>query len=60
MPFQSDPSFAESRRLTESGQMPVEMLQAMSLRPELLRSFAGFWRFGLSRRVAGSVRQRAW
>ncbi len=37
-----DPSFAESRRLTESGQMPVEMLQAMSLRPELLRSFAGF------------------
>lgn len=37
-----DPSFAESRRLTESGQMPVEMLQAMSLRPELLRAFAGF------------------
>jgi ribonuclease HI len=38
----SDPSFAESRRLTENGQMPVEMLQAMSLRPELLRAFAGF------------------
>ncbi|HEX8235492.1 MAG TPA: ribonuclease HI [Abditibacteriaceae bacterium] len=38
----SDPSFAESRRLAESGQLPVEMLQAMSLRPELLRAFAGF------------------
>jgi AhpD family alkylhydroperoxidase len=36
----SDPSFAESRRLAESGRMPVEMLQAMALRPEILRAFA--------------------
>jgi len=34
-----DPSFAESRRLADAGAMPVEMLQAMSLRPELLRAF---------------------
>ena len=37
-----DPSFAESRGLAEGGRLPVEMLQAMSLRPELLRAFAGF------------------
>lgn len=37
-----DASFTESRRLAERGQLPVEMLQAMSLRPELLRAFAGF------------------
>ena len=37
-----DPSFAESRGLAERGGLPVEMLQAMSLRPELLRAFAGF------------------
>jgi AhpD family alkylhydroperoxidase len=37
-----DPSFSESRRLSEGGKMPVEMLQAMALRPELLRAFAGF------------------
>ena len=37
-----DPSFAESRGLAEQGKLPVEMLQAMSLRPELLRAFAGF------------------
>ncbi len=37
-----DPSFDESRGLTERGLMPVEMLQAMSLRPEILRAFAGF------------------
>jgi AhpD family alkylhydroperoxidase len=37
-----DPSFDESRGLTERGLMPVEMLQAMSLRPEILRAFGGF------------------
>jgi AhpD family alkylhydroperoxidase len=37
-----DPSFDESRGLTERGLMPVEMLQAMSLRPEILRAVAGF------------------
>lgn len=37
-----DPSFDESRGLAERGRLPVEMLQAMSLRPELLRAFAGF------------------
>jgi len=38
---QDDPSFAESRGLVEKGTLPVEMLQAMSLRPEILRGFAG-------------------
>jgi len=38
---QDDPSFAESRGLVEKGILPVEMLQAMSLRPEILRGFAG-------------------
>jgi alkylhydroperoxidase family enzyme len=37
-----DPSFDESRGLWERGQPPVEMLQAMCLRPEILRGFAGF------------------
>ena len=37
-----DSSFDESRGLTERGLMPVEMLQAMSLRPEILRAFGGF------------------
>ena len=37
-----DPSFDESRALWERGQPPVEMIQAMCLRPELLRAFAGF------------------
>jgi len=37
-----DPSFDESRALWEQGLPPVEMLQAMSLRPEILRAFAGF------------------
>jgi len=37
-----DPSFDESRGLVERGLMPVEMLQAMTLRPEILRAFAGF------------------
>jgi alkylhydroperoxidase family enzyme len=37
-----DPSFNESRGLWERGQPPVEMIQAMCLRPEILRAFAGF------------------
>jgi AhpD family alkylhydroperoxidase len=37
-----DPSFLESRGLVEQGSLPVEMLQAMALRPELLRAFAAF------------------
>ena len=37
-----DPSFDESRGLWERGRPPVEMIQAMCLRPELLRAFAGF------------------
>jgi AhpD family alkylhydroperoxidase len=37
-----DPSLAESRGLWERGHAPVEMLQAMCLRPEILRAFAGF------------------
>jgi len=37
-----DPSFDESRALWEHGRPPVEMIQAMCLRPEILRGFAGF------------------
>jgi AhpD family alkylhydroperoxidase len=37
-----DPSFDESRGLWERGLPPVEMIQAMCLRPEILRAFAGF------------------
>jgi AhpD family alkylhydroperoxidase len=37
-----DPSFDESRGLWERGQPPVEMIQALCLRPEILRAFAGF------------------
>jgi alkylhydroperoxidase family enzyme len=37
-----DPSFDESRGLWERGQPPVEMIQAMCLRPEILRGFGGF------------------
>ena len=37
-----DPSFDESRALWELGRPPVEMIQAMCLRPEILRGFAGF------------------
>ena len=32
-----DPSFDESRGLWERGRPPVEMIQAMCLRPEILR-----------------------
>jgi len=37
-----DSSFDESRALWERGHSPVEMIQAMCLRPEILRAFAGF------------------
>jgi AhpD family alkylhydroperoxidase len=37
-----DSSFDESRGLWERGRPPVEMIQAMCLRPEILRAFAGF------------------
>ena len=37
-----DPSFDESRGLWERGHAPVEMIQAMCLRPDILRAFAGF------------------
>ncbi len=37
-----DPAFDESRGLWERGRPPVEMLQAMCLRPEILRAFGGF------------------
>jgi alkylhydroperoxidase family enzyme len=37
-----DPSFDESRGLWERGRPPVEMIQAMCVRPEILRAFAGF------------------
>ncbi len=37
-----DRSFDESRGLWERGRPPVEMIQAMCLRPEILRGFAGF------------------
>ena len=36
-----DASFDESRGLWEQGRPPVEMIQAMCLRPEILRAFAG-------------------
>src|SRR4029078_12114960 len=37
-----DPSFDESRGLWERGRPPVEMIQAMWLRPEILRAFSRF------------------
>jgi len=37
-----DPSFAESRALAAKGKLPAEMIQALTLRPEILRAFAGF------------------
>ena len=33
------PAFEESRALAEAGRLPLEMLQAMSLRPEILKAF---------------------
>ena len=37
-----DHSFDESRALWEKGKPPAQMIQAMCLRPELLRAFGGF------------------
>lgn len=37
---QGSSAFAESARLVADGKRPVEMLQAMSLRPEVLQAFA--------------------
>jgi len=37
-----DPSFDESRALDAAGKLPAEMIQALCLRPEILRGFAGF------------------
>src|SRR5690242_365306 len=39
---QDDLSFDESRALHAAGLPVVEMLQAMTLRPEILEAFAGF------------------
>lgn len=39
-PLATSPAFAESAAVVAAGGQPVEMLQAMSLRPELLRAFA--------------------
>src|SRR4051812_25161611 len=50
-----DPSFDESRGLWEQGQPPVEMIQAMCLRPEILRAFAGF---GMSVYPGGLLERR--
>ena len=50
-----DPSFNESRGLWERGQPPVEMIQAMCLRPEILRAFAGF---GMSVYPGGLLERR--
>ena len=37
-----DHSFDESRGLWERGGLPAQMIQAMCLRPEILRAFGGF------------------
>ena len=34
-----EPAFEESSRLVADGHLPVEMLQAMSLRPEMRRAW---------------------
>ncbi len=38
--FEGISTFTESLALMEKGQLPVEMLQAISLRPEILKTFA--------------------
>src|ERR1043165_7560450 len=37
-----DHSFDESHALWDQGKLPAEMIQAMCLRPEVLRAFGGF------------------
>ncbi len=41
-PVKDNPDFQESRALFEQGRMPVEMIQAMCLRPEILAAFGRF------------------
>ncbi len=41
-PVRDRPDFQESCALFESGRMPVEMIQAMCLRPEILAAFGQF------------------
>ncbi len=37
--MKDETGFEESRKLFEKGKLPVEMLQALSLRPEILKAF---------------------
>ncbi len=37
-----DPSFEHSRRLSERGQLPLEMIQALLIHPDILRTFMSF------------------
>ncbi len=41
-PVKDRPDFEESRGLVERGTMPVEMIQAMALRPDILAAFGHF------------------
>ena len=41
-PVKDRPDFAESCALVERGRLPVEMIQAMALRPEILAAFGAF------------------
>ncbi|MHC4106773.1 MAG: carboxymuconolactone decarboxylase family protein [Planctomycetota bacterium] len=41
-PVKDRPDFQESRGLVERGTMPVEMIQAMALRPDILAAFGYF------------------
>ncbi len=41
-PVRDKPDFKESCELFERGQRPLEMIQAMCLRPQLLAAFGGF------------------
>lgn len=37
-----DPSFEHSKKLFDSGQLPLEMVQALLIRPDILKTFIGF------------------
>ena len=54
-----DPSFDESRGLWERGRPPVEMIQAMCLRPEILRGVRRLRELRLPRRAARAAGQGA-
>ena len=41
-PVKDQPDFAESCALVDRGRLPVEMIQAMALRPEILAAFGEF------------------